>query len=433
MTAFLIETWPQVGGVLGLLVCNALLVACELSLIKLRFSHFNPDLLERMRSEPRLTAMLDRADLVVRVIRLSMIGCLLAYALIFVPWLLRLFTELGMTATEGSGAVLFWALAFLIALSVQHVFGELVPRGLGLQYPVRSLRTAYWMVRLLTWVVRPVAGGLNHLARTILRGAHADSAADLNSLDMEVQIELIGENAQGASQIIQGILKNTLRLRGLVVSDVLLPRHQVQYFDVEDSLEANLEVARSSGHTRFPLCQGDLDRCIGIVHIKDIFRHGGETRRLDLRRIKRGILRMTSEEPLESALQKLLSHKLHMGLVMDEFGGTQGVITLERILEELVGSIQDEFDFEEDEIQRLASGVYLVSGLTPIHEVESLFDCTMSNEDVSTFSGLITAQLGRIPKAGETLQLDGLEVHIVEVDEKRVIAARVREAAGEAM
>ena len=420
------ETWPQFAAVLFLLLCNALLVACELSLIKLRFSHFNPALLDRLRETPRLASLMDHADLAVRVIRFGIIGCLIAYTLVFFPWLRDLAVVLGWIGEAGERSALLFAGSFVMALSLQHLCGELIPRGLGLQYPARSLRSGYWLVRLLTWFLRPLLGLLNLLAKRTLRIFGADTTNDLESLDMEVQIELLGEGAHASSEVIQSILRNALKLRGLVVSDILLPRHQVQYLDLNDPLEANLELTRQTGHTRFPLCQGDLDRCIGLIHIKDIFRQGGDPKRLDLRRIRRTILRFSPQDPLELVLPRLLGQKTHMGLVVDEFGGTQGIVTLEGILEELVGDIQDEFDAEEEEIQAVGEGRYLISGLTPIHELEGTFGIEISNEDVSTFSGLITSELGRIPDKGEELALEGMEIHIDEVDEKRVIAATVQ-------
>jgi CBS domain containing-hemolysin-like protein len=224
------------------------------------------------------------------------------------------------------------------------------------------------------------------------------------------------------------ILKNAVMMRELVVSDVLLPRNQVKFFDLNIPLKDNLDMAKEMGHTRFPLCYGDLDRCIGLIHIKDIFRHKGGLDGLDLRHLKRNMIRIDSEEPLESALTKFLSHRMHMALVIDEFRGTEGVLTLERILEQLVGEIRDEFDADEEVLIRSdeKSDETVVSGLTPLHEIEANFGVEIETEEVSTIGGLVTSELGRIPESGEKLTLFGLQIEITQSDETRIIEVRVR-------
>jgi CBS domain containing-hemolysin-like protein len=210
------------------------------------------------------------------------------------------------------------------------------------------------------------------------------------------------------------------------VSDVLLPRNQVKCFDLFDSVSENLKMARMTGHTRFPLCEGDLDNCIGLIHIKDIFRSGLSSKGLDLRKFNREILRFQEDMPVEDALEQLMQQKKHMGLVVDEFGGAQGVLTLERILEVIVGEIQDEFDVEEANIKEIGNGDYAIMGLAPLHEVEELFGLEFDTYDVSTFGGLITFELGEIPRKGQQLVVGNLNIRITEVDGKRVIKTLAR-------
>jgi CBS domain containing-hemolysin-like protein len=229
---------------------------------------------------------------------------------------------------------------------------------------------------------------------------------DLNPLDVEVQIRALGDDAPALSPQVRKIINRALQMRELTVHDILLPRNQVQYFDYEDPPAENLELARKTGHTRFPLCQGDLDHCFGIIHIKDIFRHRGSFDQIDLKKIKRDITRMSVEEPVVDALQKML--------------------TLEAILEELVGEIQDEFDHEESQIIKIGPETFRISGLTPLHDVEERLEIDLDAEEVSTFGGLITGTLGRLPEEGELLQIQNLAITVRHVDEMRVQHADVR-------
>jgi len=269
---------------------------------------------------------------------------------------------------------------------------------------------------------------LNFFSGGLLRALGADEHSTVDVLDAEEQIDLMdsipGDNS--THYVAQKILKNTLTLKELDVSDILLPRNQIQYVDLFDSISDNLQLARMTGHTRFPLCEGDLDNCIGLIHIKDIFRSGLEAKDLDLRKFRRDILRLREDMPVEDALENLMRHKMHMALIVDEFGGTQGVLTLERILEVIVGEILDEFDIEETNICEVGNGDVSVLGLTPLHEVEEYFDKEFDTDEVSTFGGLVTSELGHIPEEGHQMVLDDLNVRVTEVDEKRVIKMLVR-------
>ena len=223
------------------------------------------------------------------------------------------------------------------------------------------------------------------------------------------------------------IVGNTLEMGQLKVQDIMVSRKQVQILDVEDGLERNLEIARSCGHTRLPLCEGDLDHCLGIIHVKYAFRLlGNNPETLSLRSITRAPARVSAEDPLPLALRKMMKWKVHMALVGDEFGGVDGVITLEDILEEVVGEIQDEFDADEKDIEQVKKDHWKISGLTPLHELPEEMGIDEEEEEVASFGGLITQAVGKIPEPYETLKLGNLEVTILEADETSVGLAEVR-------
>jgi CBS domain containing-hemolysin-like protein len=244
-------------------------------------------------------------------------------------------------------------------------------------------------------------------------------------IDVEAQIRSLVSDGMEMPPLAEKMLQNVLEMRKRVAQDILLPRNQIQFIDLEDDQETNIELIRKTGHTRFPLCEGDLDHCIGLVHIKDIFRSPLPDAKIDLRAIRREILRFAADEPIENVLQRFRRQKSHFALVTDEFGGTVGAITMEDILEELVGEIQDEFDREEPPMHELRKDVYRIDGLTPVHDVSDEIGIPIDAEDVSTFGGLITSELGRMPLANETVALGRLEVLIREVDERRVLMTEV--------
>lgn len=429
MNFSIIEHSHALWGIPLALLVNALLVAAEFGLIKIRFSHFNRELRDRVDEHKLVGRLYQSGDETVQIIRFGLGACLFFYALFAYPLWLDLFASLRLEPIWT--AILGPPVAFLTALVLHQLVGELFPRGLGLAYPFQVLRMAGPLLLLLGWLTKPFRGFVYALVGLVWRFWNKEALPDFDSLDLDTQIELLRKESPEMSTVAQLILKNTLQLRDLVVADVLLPRNQVNFFDLNLSVMENLKMARESGHTRFPLCYGDLDRCLGLIHIKDIFRYEGEFERLDLRRIKRNMIRIDSEEPLESALTKLLSHRVHMALVIDEFRGTEGVLTLERILEQLVGAIRDEFDADEEVLVRADryGEEAVVSGLTPLHEIESIFDTELETDEVSTIGGLITSELGRIPDRGERLKIADLDIEITDVDDTRILEVRIKVAA----
>jgi len=403
-----------------LLVLNALFVATEFSLVKLRFTLFEEDVLERARESPMIAGMLAHMGSTLKVVRLGVTTCTVGLGFVLVPMTLDLLRSTGVDwGVWGVRGAL--GLSFALAVALHFILGELVPRALALQFPVRTLKISSWPVRITRILTLPFLNLLSAGSGLLLRLFHFNSRLDLNLIDVEAQIRSLVSDGEEMPPLAQKMLHNVIDLRKRVAQDILLPRNQIRFLDLEDDVGTNIELSRESGHTRSHLCEGDLDRCIGMVHIKDMFRGGGPYDQVDLRKIRREILRFPAQEPLESVLQRFLRQKSHFALVTDEFGGTVGAITLEDILEELVGEIQDEFDREEALIRPLGEGRFAVDGLAPIHDVSDEIGLPIDVEDVSTFGGLITSELGEIPPANETVVLGRLEIKILRVDEKRII------------
>lgn len=413
-----------VSGSLLLVLLNAIFVASEFSLLKIRYSHFNPDLLDDLRKGKRFAGLLNRVDRSFRLLRLGtaistlMLGAALVH-------LTRLIAVTIGFPTEGVLGVVLAIFSFLIAVGVHSVLGDLVPRGIALQHPLETLNKTSWVILPFQWFLSPLLGLLDLISKFLLRLLRLDPTVSFGRLDLEAQLTSLNEESE-IPAFTQQVFKNVISMRELVVQDVMLPRNQIQYFDIFDGNEVNVELCIESGHTRFPLCEGDLDNCIGIMHIKDIFRAKEEVLSLKFKKLARPVVYVRADDHLESVLEKLLEARLHMALVRDDFGGTVGLITIENIVEELVGNIQDEFDSEAEQIEEINEDEFIVDGLTPIHDVEEKLNIEIEEEDVSTIGGLITSELGRIPEVGQTVRLGNLELEAVEVDEKRVLSARVR-------
>jgi len=414
--------WLGSAGVM--LVLHAYLVMCEISLVKFRYASSDRSEVDELKRRPGIARLMERSDQTGRVVRFGKTLCTVAVGLLLMP-LVSDFLKLA----EPESAAGRWSvvlLSFVFAVSVHFFFAEIFPRGLAMRDPSRALLRSYrvlWFFQILTL---PAMLFFRALKKVLYSRLGVDVDDELNPLDLDVQIRAMGEDSSQLSPGIRRIMNRTLQMQDLVVHDAMLPRSQVVICDLDQNFDVNLRIMQEAGHTRFPMCHGSLDNCVGIVHIKDIFRLPEIGSLTDPSKLKRTIAIFTLETPLEEALERMLRAKFHMALVVDEFGGVVGVITLESILEELVGEIQDEFDSEEEQIVSLAHpNHFKISGLTPIHDIEERLGFEIDNEEVSTFGGLITAELGRIPELGEELKFYGLEVTVDDVDDRRVISTTV--------
>ncbi len=411
-------------ALLVFLIVYALFVGVEFGLVRIRYSQMTPEAYERL-IRPRMIGWLVRdPDRTARALRFGRVLLMLFWSGAF----FALITPLWEAAVESAGGVaggILFVLLCAFGASVFYLLAELLPRAVAIRSPERILRRTGRLVALFLLLLLPFLWFLGRFKQRVYRLLRLNLDNDLNPLDIEVQLRAMGEEHAVLAPAVRKIIDKAIQMPDLDVSDVLLPRNQVQWINLQEDPRESLAMARRTGHTRFPLCEGDLDRCIGIIHIKDVFRAGPNSEVPDLRKMRRPIAILGPEEGLIEALKHLLGLKVHMALVVDEFGGAVGVVTLERILEELVGEIQDEFDMEDEEIVPLGVNRYSVAGLTPIHELEERLKVDMDRDDVSTFSGLITSELGRIPEKGEIFRHDRLEVEVTEVDEKRIIGTEV--------
>lgn len=203
----------------------------------------------------------------------------------------------------------------------------------------------------------------------------------------------------------------------------MVPRADVVYLSTTRSLEENLALARRSGHTRFPLCDGDLDRIVGLIHIKDLFR--AEAAALDLRRMARPLKFVPETTALDRLLARMRAERLHLAAVLDEYGGVAGIVTLENVIEEIVGPIQDEFDAEKPELVDKGDGTYQVSGAMLVVDLEDELGLELSDRDEDTIAGVVLSELGRRPRLGDRVELAGVRLEVLEVQGTRIRSLRL--------
>jgi CBS domain containing-hemolysin-like protein len=258
-----------------------------------------------------------------------------------------------------------------------------------------------------------------------MRQAGIEAVSESKRVHSEEELRLLLTTSQkqsGATAWGRAIVLNALDLRRRLAREVLRPRQEIVAFDTEATIAECLDVAEKTRYSRFPLCEeGDLDRTRGVVHIKDLYAMRLKARTgADLLPVARKLIYVPETARLERLLQLFLDRKLHMAIVVDEYGGTIGMVTLENILEELVGQIQDEFDQEKPLLVRISDTTWDVSGALPLHELEDLVGVPLLQEGITTVSGWVTHRLGGFPRRGEVVPIGGYELKVEEIDGMRV-------------
>jgi CBS domain containing-hemolysin-like protein len=238
----------------------------------------------------------------------------------------------------------------------------------------------------------------------------------------EEELRLIleqSEKVQEVSPLGRKLVVNVLDLRDRVVRDIMTPRGELVYLDIEEDFESNLNKVLESRHTRFPLCRGHLDNTIGLIHVKELLLMVRDSHP-DLLRIKRDLIPVPEMMPLEKLLNLFLNRHAHLAMVVDEYGGTVGMVTLENVLEELVGDIQDEFDADKEEFRRLNENEFVVDGAFGLYELHDAVGLELESGDVSTIGGYVTHLLGHLPRQGEQVRIGDYIVTVAQADSRRV-------------
>jgi CBS domain containing-hemolysin-like protein len=413
-------------AILALVFLNGFFVAAEFALVKIRGSQLEPMVEEGNKTAALAHHITEHLEAYLSACQLGITLASLGLGWIGEPFLAHMlhpiFFLAGITSPVIIQSVAF-AIAFSVITTLHITLGEQAPKILAIRKPVPS---TLWVARPLALfyaIFRPAIWFLNAVSNWLLRTLfHVKPASEHELAHSEEELRVIlaeSERAEEVTPLGKSLLINALDMADRVVRDITTPRGQVVFLNTEDSFEKNLQRALDSRHTRFPLCDGHLDNTIGLVHIKDMLKLMREPQ-ADMHAIRRDIFPVPEMMPLEKLLTFFLSKHAHLALVVDEFGGTVGIVTLDNVLEELVGEIQDEFDAETAEFKRINADEFTVMGSLGLYELQDLAGLDLESPDVSTIGGYVTHLIGHLPKQGEHVRIEDYEVTITQSDGRRV-------------
>lgn len=409
-----------IAAILILLILSAFFSGSETGLTAVSRARLNE--LER-RGSKRATMVLNLTSMRERLIGALLLGNnvvnISASALATVA-LVRIFGD--------GGALIASAVMTITVL----IFSEVLPKTYAIAYPDRVALAAAPVIRMLVAVFGPVVMTVEYIVKSVLRlfGVDIDNAQNVLSAHDELRGAIDLHHKEGAVvKKDRDMLGGILDLQDLEVSDIMVHRTRMTSIDSSESMEDIITRVLKSGHTRIPVWKDNPDNIIGVLHAKNLFaalqKHGGDGRKIELEDILTPAWFVPDTRELPDQLNAFLKRKTHFAIVVDEYGEVQGLITLEDIIEEIVGDIKDEHDAVAIGVRQKPDGSFLVDGGVPVRDLNRAFDWSLPDAEFTTIAGLVIHEARMIPDVGQTFNFHGFRFEILKKRKHQVTAIRM--------
>jgi CBS domain containing-hemolysin-like protein len=411
---------------LAFIIANGYFVATEFAMIKVRptqLAELAAEGSSRARMARRITKRLDsylsatQLGVTLASLALGWVGEP-AFAEIIQPFFSR-YGPFSVSIAHTISATL----AFIVITTLHIIFGELGPKYIAIDKPVGTALWTSHVLRVFYLVMFPAIWFLNRTSNLVLRTLGIRPATDMEVTHSQEELRLIlarSEKAGVLSEENREIIEGVFQFSKRTARQIMVPRTDVVVLSTTKSIEENLETIRTTRHTRYPLCDGTLDQTIGLIHVKDLLLAQLRGPGRPLPDLKREVLFIPENSTVDAVLSQFIESKTHMAIVLDEYGGASGIVSLENITEELFGQIQDEFDRERPEIEPLGNGRYRVRGDYLIEDLADRLKVAVGEPREETIGGYVQARIGREIAKGDRCMLGDLEIEVVDAERFRV-------------
>ncbi|HMI54777.1 MAG TPA: hemolysin family protein [Gemmatimonadaceae bacterium] len=416
-------------AVLGLVAVNGFFVAAEFSFVAARRSKLDEMVARGDRGARTVQAALQHLDRYIAATQLGITIASLALGWIGEPILAQLFDQLfrimGLSPSTTAVHVAAVPVAFFILTFFHIVLGELAPKSIALASPERTARAVAAPLMLFSRFMSPFIWIFNGAANALLRVFGVDPATDQEGHSPEeIRFLVIQAHARGTlDESDRAMLAGVLDFHEKKARDVMRPRTDVVALDIESTEQEVWEALRRERYSRYPVFRESLDDMIGVFLAKDLWLHSGDAA-FNLVDFVREPMYVPDSRPAERVLDDLRRTRAHMAVVLDEYGGTAGIITMEDLVEEVVGDISDEYDFASRE-SIVTDGVLELAGSLSLIDVRSDYNIQIPEGDWTTLGGYAFAKLGRLPRMGDRIAVPGGEMEVVAMDGRRIAALRI--------
>ena len=327
-------------------------------------------------------------------------------------------------------------IAFVLITFLHVVLGELMPKSIALQYPEQTALKVAGPMKWATRILSPFIFLLNGLGNFLLKLIGIPPAHTVKTPHSTEELDMIIDASYQhgvLNETEKDILQNVFKFSDLTAKQVMVPRPDMICVPVSLSLDALKKLVYEYQYTRYPVYGEDIDDILGILHVKDIYAAMMDSKIYEIKSLLREVMLIPETVTLDNLLMEFKRAKAQIAVVVDEFGDTSGLVTLEDVIEEIFGDVQDEFDEEEEKIRPLSDTEFMINGMLRLDELNAYFDTHIDDEDMETVGGLVVKELGRIAATGDTVQIGPLEIMVTEIDGPRVVTIKVTKLPDEDM
>ena len=421
-----IQSYVMLFVALILVLLNGFFVLSEFAIVKVRKTKLEEFVKQGRRGAPLALKMSNSLDTYLSATQLGITFSSLALGWIGEPALAKLI-EANFTYLSNN-PVLLHTISFIIAFSIvtflHVVFGEIVPKSIAI---AKAEVMVLYIARplYLFWLVfYPLIRFFDIVVASVLRflGVRPATEHELAHSEEELRI-IVNESFKGGhiDSVESEIIKNAVDFSETIAKEIMTPRKDMICLNSEKSFEENIKRVTSTKHTRYPYCNGGKDNIIGMVHTRDLLNNALENKEIDISKLVRPIIMVPENTSISSILTRMNKSRIHLALVVDEYGGTSGLITMDDILEEIIGETTDEHDPKNETIKKIDDNKYELDGMVNIEKVEEILDITFEETEISvTIGGRIFNLIGRLPIAGEPIEDKYCTYKILEVGSNRI-------------
>jgi CBS domain containing-hemolysin-like protein len=428
MEPTLVEDLLRLVAVAALVLANGFFVAAEFSLVSVRRTRIEELVQQGKASANAVKRALEDPDRFIAATQLGITIASLGLGWLGEPALSHLIDPLLVRLPESwVGAAshsISAALAFAVITFLHVVIGELMPKSIALQRPEATALVVAQPTLLTELFFKPAIWALNGTGNFLLRLIGMRAASGHEMVHSVEELKMLVEASEEG-----GILEDTERdmlhavfdFGDLTVREIMVPRTEMLAVNADAPLEELIQLAARHSRSKFPIYEGDLDHILGIAHVKDLVRvQHDERQAATVRGLVREALFVPENIRLDTLLREFRLKRQHLAIALDEYGGTAGLVTLDDLVEQIMGEVQDPFEKSTPEIQRLPDGSALVDGLTLIETVNEHLGLRLQDEYYDTIAGYVLGRLGRVAKVGDSLEVDGLRLKVEALDGLRI-------------
>jgi CBS domain containing-hemolysin-like protein len=425
----LMPPWFAITLAIVLLLLNGFFVASEFALVKVRKSR-----LEKLVREKKLFArtvqwLYDRMDNSLSACQLGITIASLILGSVaepaFAAFLRPLLEGIGITSQQVIHGISY-TVAISVVTALHLVVGEQAPKIFAIREPEQMALWCAAPLRLFYTILYPFMIVLSYCTTALLRllGVTGGGGHDLPHSEEEIRTLMSEAHLHGElTRAEHSLLNAVFEFDDQICRMVMVPRNDVIFFNVDQPFAECIEIAKRTKHTRYPLCEGSMDKVVGVVHMKDLVGVSPD-QDINLSEIARPPKKVPESMPISRVLRHFQATHQLLALVVDEYGTVAGMVTLENVLEQIVGPVEDEFDSEEPNIVPSGPEQFMVLGSTPIREVEIALGVNLDDEDVDTVSGVLMSRAQKMLAAGDQVKFDGAVADILEVRDDRAYKIR---------